>query len=308
MDDAPPSTVVDLAARFVPPDSVRLSWSAPGNDGSVGRASSYELHVTGQRDQARSFSGGGVRADLPGPDSSGTPQAFTVRIDAKNSLLFFALRARDAVGNISAASNVAAALTPLGAPQLVTTLAAPAVAESSVTLEWSAPAAGPPAMYQIRATRASLEENSASGTSVLLLHAPGTLGRETAVVPGLARDLRWAFVVASLDAAGATLGLSNRVEATPRRPEGVWLAARAQPARAPVEFDWRGMPGMPSRLELYDVGGRRVRTIRCPVGVDQGRLVWNGRDDSGARIRAGLYFARLTSGARRAIARVVLLP
>jgi hypothetical protein len=207
LDDAAPSQVADLVARFVPPDSVRLTWSAPGNDGTAGRATSYELHVTGLREQAQRFDGGGVRADLPAPDSSGVAQEFALRVDAKHGALFFALRARDAAGNISNASNVAATLTPMGGPTVAAT-----------------------------------------------------------------------------------------------------LAVRAQPARVPVELEWTSPPGGSSRIDLYDIGGRRVRTLLCPEGVDQGRVVWNGRDDSGNRIGAGLYFARLTSGARRVTARVVLLP
>ncbi|MEO5617633.1 MAG: family 43 glycosylhydrolase [Candidatus Eisenbacteria bacterium] len=57
----------------------------------------------------------------------------------------------------------------------------------------------------------------------------------------------------------------------------------------------------PARLEVFDLLGRRVRTLadrRLPAGASV--LVWDGRDDAGRRLGRGIYFARLnTPGAAR---------
>jgi flagellar hook assembly protein FlgD len=53
------------------------------------------------------------------------------------------------------------------------------------------------------------------------------------------------------------------------------------------------------RVAIYDVRGRRVRTLErdlAPVG--NAVIVWDGRDETGADLPAGLYFAR-SSGAGR---------
>ena len=58
----------------------------------------------------------------------------------------------------------------------------------------------------------------------------------------------------------------------------------------------------PSRvaLHLYDVLGRRVRTLVGGAQRDAGRFAveWNGRDDDDRAVASGLYFARLESDGR----------
>ena len=57
------------------------------------------------------------------------------------------------------------------------------------------------------------------------------------------------------------------------------------------------------RVSIYDVKGRRVRVLHdgpAPVGTN--RVDWNGRDDRGARVAAGVYFARVaTPGEERSV-------
>jgi hypothetical protein len=171
----------------------------------------YQIQMTTRSESAGDFASGAITVPPP-PAAAGTPQRHVVRGLAPNTRYFFALRARDDAGNWSAASNVAAVLTPRGRP-------------------------GPP------------------------------------------------------------------------RPEGIALAARFEPGVLPIDFDWwaPAAAGASRAIDLYDVGGRRVRRIPLPAG-DEGVAAWDGKDDGGRRAPAGLYFARLTSGSLRAQARVVLIP
>jgi flagellar hook assembly protein FlgD len=73
----------------------------------------------------------------------------------------------------------------------------------------------------------------------------------------------------------------------------------------PVLLDWSGANA--SDIRLYDVSGRLVRTLRLARG-GRDTEEWDGRDESGSLVPAGLYFARLTGGSRHARARIVLLP
>ena len=57
--------------------------------------------------------------------------------------------------------------------------------------------------------------------------------------------------------------------------------------------------GMPARervrLGIYDVAGRRVRSLvdgEVPAGTM--RVQWDGKDQAGSTARSGMYFARLT--------------
>ncbi|HTK32325.1 MAG TPA: FlgD immunoglobulin-like domain containing protein [Candidatus Saccharimonadaceae bacterium] len=61
-------------------------------------------------------------------------------------------------------------------------------------------------------------------------------------------------------------------------------------------------------LRLFDVSGRAVRTLAdATVGAGPRSLAWDGRDDSGAALGAGLYWAEFRCEARRFVARVTLL-
>jgi uncharacterized delta-60 repeat protein len=61
----------------------------------------------------------------------------------------------------------------------------------------------------------------------------------------------------------------------------------------------------PVRVRLFDVGGRLVRTLADgSFAAGRHRRVWDGTDDHGTRVAAGVYFARLDAGAiheRRAV-------
>jgi hypothetical protein len=62
------------------------------------------------------------------------------------------------------------------------------------------------------------------------------------------------------------------------------------------------------QLGVYDVSGRLVRQLvdgeRC---AGTGTVVWNGTDESGARLGAGVYFVRLAGRGCRETRRVILL-
>jgi hypothetical protein len=69
------------------------------------------------------------------------------------------------------------------------------------------------------------------------------------------------------------------------------------PSRAPVE------------LAIYDLGGRRVAKLASgTLEPNRYRLSWNARDDRGARVPAGLYFARFKTPGLMRSARLVVLP
>jgi hypothetical protein len=61
-------------------------------------------------------------------------------------------------------------------------------------------------------------------------------------------------------------------------------------------------------IDVYDVRGRLVAELRrggAPEGP--GSLEWEGRDRSGRRVRAGLYFARLSSDAGTEVVKMTLV-
>ncbi len=87
------------------------------------------------------------------------------------------------------------------------------------------------------------------------------------------------------------------------------LAAPApNPARRATRLDFSLGKGARATLAIFDVAGRRVRTLmderREPGAI---RATWDLRGDDGAPLRAGLYFARLTLDGRAAGTRRVVV-
>jgi hypothetical protein len=67
--------------------------------------------------------------------------------------------------------------------------------------------------------------------------------------------------------------------------------------------------GALTSLRVFDVAGRHIRTLHSgwlPAGAH--RAIWNRRTDGGALAPAGVYFYRLSSGARTLSSRVVIRP
>jgi hypothetical protein len=53
----------------------------------------------------------------------------------------------------------------------------------------------------------------------------------------------------------------------------------------------------PAQLIIYDVNGRRVRTLADgPQAAGPHTLVWDGTDDGGHRVSSGIYWSKLTAG------------
>lgn len=67
------------------------------------------------------------------------------------------------------------------------------------------------------------------------------------------------------------------------------------PSRGAATIEWHlseaGSGDVPARVQIYDLQGRRVRTVldgRLTRGL--GRVAWDGRDEAGRTLDAGAYF------------------
>lgn len=113
-DFNPPSTIADLTATQGPEiGSVYLSWTAPGDDGTTGTASSYIIKyrtsapILTQADRDASFDVAlpPVYQIPPAPLVAGTPQSMTVRNLTPGVAYFWSIRAQDENFNRGGISN-----------------------------------------------------------------------------------------------------------------------------------------------------------------------------------------------------------
>ncbi len=116
-----PAKITTLAATTsVTTGKVTLKWKAPGDDGNVGTATSYELRyfvdppvINCVADWA---SGTPYITGLPAPAVAGTVQQITLGGLVPGFKYYFCLAAMDEVGNMGAPSNRASAVPTAGVP------------------------------------------------------------------------------------------------------------------------------------------------------------------------------------------------
>jgi hypothetical protein len=80
------------------------------------------------------------------------------------------------------------------------------------------------------------------------------------------------------------------------------------PARAPVTFRLHVPLGLRVEVAIFDLAGRRVRTLLdgvLPAG--DGEVRWDGLGGQGEAPGVGVYFARLSSAGGQRVAKLVLL-
>ncbi len=117
LDDVPPDPVTDLAVDETGSSHAILSWTATGDDGEVGTASSYDLRYSTSPIDAGNFDLATSAGALPHPAAAGTHETFEVGGLDFDTQYYFALVAVDEQQNRSGLSNVPDGTT-LGAPDL----------------------------------------------------------------------------------------------------------------------------------------------------------------------------------------------
>lgn len=299
-------------AQTAGPDSVTLQWTAPGDDGTIGRATVYHMKVstavinTGNWVSANDVSG------LPAPLTSGTHQTVVVRGLSRDTTYFFAIRAEDDAGNLAPISNVVQWDWILDtAPPAAPTGLTATLSSANVQLTWNANSE--PDLDGYTVYRATASGGPYTQLTTSLLTSPSYLDTS---VPAGATDV-WYEVTASdisanESARSAALHLTVATAPAPNVADAL-SPGYPNPSRGGeavcIPFTVSGS-GAGMRIDILNTGGFRVRRLdvvsapRCP----DGSLRWDGRNDAGAEVAPGVYRAWLTDGERRSSIKLVRQP
>ena len=273
-DTTPPAAVSNLALSNPTSSTMTLTWTAPGDDGTTGTATTYTIRrstspITNDTD----FNGAtNVTPSPPAPAIAGTVQTLTVTGLSASTTYYFAMKTSDEVPNISALSNApgAATLPPpdITPPAAVSNLALSNPTTTTITLTWTAPGddgtTGTAASYNIRRSNAPITSDGDFNAATSVSPSPpapaiaGTV--QTLTVTGLTAGTTYYFAMKTSDEVPNVSALSNAPGAatlpppdtTP--PAAISNLALSNPTTTTITLTWTapGDDGTTGTASVYD--------------------------------------------------------
>ncbi|MFH1892844.1 MAG: fibronectin type III domain-containing protein [Candidatus Zixiibacteriota bacterium] len=111
-DREPPATTTDLSIDSLSSGSIRLAWTAPGDDSITGQATRYDIRYSTSELDSSTWNLGTSCTNPHTPSIAGTVESFAVTGLEPMTKYYFALRTSDESHNWSAVSNTVSAKTP----------------------------------------------------------------------------------------------------------------------------------------------------------------------------------------------------
>jgi len=292
--------------------SIGLEWEAGGDDGTVGRATAYELRYRTSAPAAGdtvSWWNGATPASAGIPSNSGVTDSTRVTGLTPGVTYYFIIRAVDEWQNRSAFSNVATAATYDCDEPTVTPDPFTAAADTGfVDLAWSG---SDPLATSLQVYRGT---GSNSPSPYVLLSASATSYHDTAVQPGTHYTYQVGWVNSCAPGPLSVTQSVNLPGLPPPPPVETGAAsihAYPNPSSGSVQFVFRleGTVSRDARVKLFDMSGHWIATIvdqRMNPGSQT--ISWPRTDRNGHRVTPGYYEAIGTVGDTRVRERVVLTP
>jgi len=206
--------------------SIVLQWTAPGDDGNIGRATSYDLRyrtvpISGV-DTLSWWNSATQVSGEPAPSTAGATDSMRVRGLIPLTTYYFIVRASDEVPNVSGYSNVATKTTTGDntAPAAITTLAVTGTTGTTIATRWTAPgddgSTGTAASYDIRySTSPITSANWGTATQATGEPVPAVAGtQQVYTLTGLSGSQTYYIAIRATDSSGNVGALSNVVSGT----------------------------------------------------------------------------------------------
>ena len=265
-DVIPPAAVTDLAVTATTDTAITLTWTAPGDDGTRGRAASYDLRY-GPSFPGNDWYAATPAPSLPHPGPPGSREEVRVGGLTAHTDYVFALKTADEARNWSPVSNPAPGRTETDTipPAPVMDLRAEALSHKNVRLRWTAPGdndgQGTASAYEIRYAPWPLsEERWEEAWVVEDVPVPAPAGtRQQVVVEGLSDRMTYSFALKTRDDGGNLSELSNVASATtpldtvPPAPVRDLAVVTVSYERVTLSWTAPGDDGDEGRAAAYDL-------------------------------------------------------
>ncbi|MHC4601321.1 MAG: fibronectin type III domain-containing protein, partial [Planctomycetota bacterium] len=234
-DFASPAPITDLAASTgTNPGEIDIAWTATGDDGSTGTATTYVVKTSTSPITSANFDSATTYNQSWTPAAAGNAEARTLSGLAPGTIHYVAMKAIDEASNVSTISNVASATSglPLGdvtPPATVTDLGVQAASAPGIfLLNWTAVGddgtQGNATTYELRYATAPVTSGSWGSATVIAQswtpRSPGT--REIQQVTGLPGGTVLYFGLVVKDEVPNVSGVSNSPSATGSSPAPAW--------------------------------------------------------------------------------------
>jgi Tol biopolymer transport system component/predicted Fe-S protein YdhL (DUF1289 family) len=213
-DGIPPVTIQDLTYARLSGSVVRLTWTAPGDDGSRGIATTYSVRCAASTLTEQAWDSAAVIPSPPVPAPAGHRDGFIVTMP--NGRWHIGVRTADEIPNWSMISNQITVLVGDSVPPAkVTDLSVTQTTGHSASLAWTAPGdddlKGHASAYDLRYSRDVITSESwESATRALGLSPPADHGTyERHVVDGLETGATYYFAMKCADEVPNWSAISN---------------------------------------------------------------------------------------------------
>ncbi len=266
--DLIPPAQLSLYAGYIGNDYCVLRWTAPGDDGLLGTAVSYDLRMSTTPITDDLTFAAATPIPTIAPKVSGLPEELLITGLTDGTTYYFAITASDEVPLTSIRSSTVTVTTDVGdtiAPATITTLSVIASTPTSFTVRWTAKgddySYGQATSYDLRWSNGPLDGVTfyTVGIQVAGLPVPTPAGTiQEMLVTGLTPQTTYQVALASSDEVPNTSAISNVVVLT--TPEGTAPAAISNlavssPTSTTLQLTWTapGDDGTTGTATSYDV-------------------------------------------------------
>ena len=291
-------------------DTLTLVWTAPGDDGNVGTAASYEVRMSTSAITASNWGSASLISGPPSPLPAGTRQSFVVRGLTRGTTYYFAIKATDDASNVAPISNVVRWdwVFDTAPPAPPTGLSATRDVNGDVGLQWAANTEPDLAGYTVY-------RGLSAGGPFQALNTPSSLSPQyvDSSVPAGATAV-W-YQVSASDQSGNESGRSATYSLSLVSVATAWTlqAAYPNPSRVgspvsiPLDVPTAGAGS--AELQIVDSGSHVIRRLALAgLGGGPQTVTWDGLNEAGARVSPGVYTAWLVGGDSRRSTKLVRVP